>query len=304
MKPLLVATLLAMTAVGDSPGEELLDTIFFADGNKRPATVLRRTEDSIKLQYPALQEGRAAVTVTEPLGRITQIEFADQIDPEKRDELGRDLGMLAELWQRWAPFLDVPRSPAAEVGLLYAHALLRTGEPEDLGTALGTFAQIEKRSWDEQSQSRGKEGRLLALIQLGKADEAVEEAKQLAIDSEEPKILIQAKLILAAGALQDLRKLLEENPRWYLDPRVRPERERLYHEAVDLYLFPYLFHGSEAEPSARGLWGAIEVYQLAEQPELVQETARDLVTLYPETPHAKEANALLESSQDHDNNEA
>jgi len=281
--------------------ERPLDTVFFADGNKRPATVVGRTEDTIKLRYPSPEPGRPEVTVTEPLARIEQIQFADEITAETRERLRASPEELARLWGLWAPFVDVPRSPAPEIGLLYAETLLESDTPEARGRALGTFSQIEERSWDEQARAGGKQGRLLALIELGKAEEAVIEARKLATESEDPKILIQAKLILAAGALQDLRQLLEENPRWHLDPRVRPERERLYHEAVDLFLFPYLFHGSESASSARGLWGAIEVYQLIERPELVRETAQDLGTLYPDTPQAADAALLLQAEPDPNN---
>jgi hypothetical protein len=77
---------------------------------------------------------------------------------------------------------------------------------------------------------------------------------------------------------------------------VRPERERLFHEALDLYLFPYLFHGTETAAAARGLWGGLQLCQSGGAPAEARELAMDLTILYPGTPQAAEARRFLETN--------
>lgn len=140
-----------------------------------------------------------------------------------------------------------------------------------------------------------KEGRLRALVATGRAGEAVREAEQIASMTEDPAVLIEAKYILAEAAGTSLKKLLEDNPRWEEDLNVIPERNRLYHEAVDLFLYPSLFEGSQAEAAARGLWGAVGIYQLTGEAANALECARDITILYPGTKYAAPAKELIAS---------
>ena len=108
-------------------------------------------------------------------------------------------------------------------------------------------------------------------------------------------MLIEAKYILATAADASLRKLLTDNPRWAEDSHVIPERHRLYNEALDLYLYPSLFAGSESEAAARGLWGAASIYLLAGESQKALECARDIAALYPHTKTASQAADLIAS---------
>ena len=88
------------------------------------------------------------------------------------------------------------------------------------------------------------------------------------------------------------------HPRWIEDDEVRPEREALFHRAVDRHLFAYLHYGSEEAVAARGLWGAREVFEFAGEGERARECARDVVELYPETEFADKARDYLKKKAD------
>ncbi len=91
---------------------------------------------------------------------------------------------------------------------------------------------------------------------------------------------------------------MADNPRWQEDPFATPERNRLYDEALALYLYPALFFGSEINAAARGLWGAVEIYQFAGDLKQALEASRDLVSIYPETVYASQAQALIDALPD------
>lgn len=275
---------------GLSPvGAETWDAVFFRDGSDQVAHVLGRGVDSMRMRLPQIAGGRGSAVVTVSLERVERVEFGLTLEEQWLGALAVNPDQLEAAWGRWASFLDLPRSPAAEIGLEFGRQLLAEATPEQVGRALGVFRMIENRAWAERSRLLAKQGRLRALLALGQADQAIEEAERLSADSDDPEILIEARLILAAGQHQDLVDFLEENPRWQEDPRVRDDYARLVHGTLDAYLFPYLFHGSEAAPAARGLLGAIEVYRLTGNQALLEATARDLVLLYAGTPEAATA---------------
>ncbi len=101
------------------------------------------------------------------------------------------------------------------------------------------------------------------MVASGMVQEAVVEAKEIERIAEDPVVLIEAKFILAKAAEKALRKLVDDNPRWEEDAFVLPEHNRLYEEALELYLYPTLFFGSEIDVAARGLWGSVEVSRFA-----------------------------------------
>jgi hypothetical protein len=129
----------------------------------------------------------------------------------------------------------------------------------------------------------------------GQASKAIDEAKALAAETEDPDILIEANYLMAQAANKDLREFLKENPRWEIDPNVIDGRHRLHNKVLELYLYPSLFFGSNSVKAARGLWGAFGVYQLCGEHQLAIETARDIVAFYPVTPEAALAKAHLDS---------
>jgi hypothetical protein len=297
---MLVLGLVVAVSAAVAQTTEVSDTLFMSDaaGTRRVGRIVGIDATTFKIEIP-LAVGNlpgAKATVAVPRAQVSRIEFAPN---ENRDRLIASPGaasvpVLQAEWLRWLAFLGVPKSPAGAVGNAYATALLATNDPKRAGDALALFNHIEKEAWSEADRQAAKQGRLRAMVATGHAGEAVAEAEQLAKVSEDPTVLIEAKFILAEAAAANLHKLVEENPRWQEDVRVRPEHDRLYNDALDLYLHPYLFLGSEVDAASRGLWGAVKMYRFGGDDRNAVESARDLVQLYPTTRYATLAKEYLD----------
>jgi hypothetical protein len=304
VKLILVAVALALVAPnwlsGQTPAPSTLDIVFLKDAavSKRVGRVLGLDAQALRLQVPLPGAGtNAFATVTIPRGEVERVEFAENKTLEEwiRSDDAAHFPRVEAAWKQWLPYLSLPKSPTARIGNAYGEQLLRSGEAARVALALETFAEIEKQAWSEEDRMNARQGRLRAMIAAGRAADAVNEAKELAAVAENPAVLIEAKFILAEAAHRNLARLLDENPRWEEDDNIRPERHRLYHEAVDLYLYPYLFFGSVSDAAARGLWGAVEVYKLAGETRDAIESARDLATLYPDSRYGVLASDFLNS---------
>ena len=204
---------------------------------------------------------------------------------------------LEELWRQRRMHLHRPNSNAGRIGLSLAEAYLKSDNEYEHQRALELFGLLEEKAWRDETRNEAREGRLRALITLRRLDEALAEARKLAEASEDSKMLIEARFVLAKVDLENLKVLLEENPKWEEDDIVRPDVEKLYHSTVDQFLFPYLFHGTEEEAAARGLMNAAVVYGLFEKAELSRACAEDVVALYPATTFAAQAEKLLGSGR-------
>ena len=268
------------------------DVITRADGSRQSARVLGIDERTLKLEV-ALVPGQPPASVTVPRGEVVRIDFASSEEEQKllKAGPGADPVQVARAWSAKEPFLRVAESNAGAFGLIYAAQLAKVAGRE--GEALALFERLEREDWNERRRDEAGRGKLTAMIATGRAAEALEQAKQLAVNAEDPATLIEAKYVLAEASFKTLKQLVEDNPRWEEDEKVRPERHRLYHETLDLYLFPYVFHGAEKGPAARGLWGALEVYRFVRELPGAVELARDLAVLYPDSAEAKKAKDFL-----------
>jgi hypothetical protein len=162
---------------------------------------------------------------------------------------------------------------------------------------LALFQRIEAEAWDEPDREAATRGRLKAMLALGRVDEASKEAETLALESEDPDLLLDTKLLLAETRIAALRVLLAENPRWEEDPPVRAQHDQLLNEALDMALYPFLFYGTAHERAARGLWLAHEAYLLSDQSAAAREVAIDITVLYPQTRHAAPAREALQKEE-------
>ena len=288
---LLFATALAATAQ---------DVLLLKNGDRRAGEIISADATTVRLRVslggPALPgAGAAMATVGIPRADIDAIEF--KADPNREERLrSATPDRIPEVeadWKRLQPWIDFPRSQAGAIGCKLGELMLLTKDPAKSASALELFTLIEKQSWSDQDKARAKQGRLRAMVATGRATEAIDQAKQLAAESEDPEILIEANYIMAQSADKDLKTFLEENPRWEQDSTVIDRRHELYNRVLELYLYPALFYGSDNERAARGLWGAVGVYRASNQLPLAIETSRDIAVLYPATTEAKLAQDFL-----------
>ena len=288
---LLFATALAATAQ---------DVLLLKNGDRRAGEIISADATTIRLRVPlggpALPgAGAAMATVGIPRADIDAIEF--KADPNREERLrSATPDRIPEVeadWKRLESWIDFPRSQAGAIGCKLGELMLLTKDPAKSASALELFTLIEQKSWSDDDKARAKQGRLRAMVATGRATEAIDQAKQLAAESEDPEILIEANYIMAQSADKDLKTFLEENPRWEQDSTVIDRRHELYNRVLELYLYPALFYGSDNERAARGLWGAVGVYRASNQLPLAIETSRDIAILYPATTEAKLAQDFL-----------
>jgi len=292
-KLLLIATL---AATGSAAAQ---DTVEYLDGNARSGRIVGANERVFQLRIPAPMPGQQGAVISINRADVDKILFGPDPDLEtvqKDPVLGR-LAFARVLWQRQEPFLAVPESHAAKAGMIYGDILLLSSDPARHNEALAVFQRIENEAWDETDRERATRGRLKAMLRLGRVDEASAEAQALAEQAEDPELLLDTKLLLAQTRIAALRELLEENPRWSEDPPVRAERNQLLNDALDLSLYPFLFHGTAHEPAARGLWLAYEAYQLAGENSAAREVASDIASIYPQTSYAARAREALQEKE-------
>jgi hypothetical protein len=283
------------------------DTIFLQNGEKLAGKITGFDGLNIRLQrilppLPGALADSAPViaSVTLPCSRVRQIEFSsDEVRDEKlRHATTAEISEIGAFWRESLPWLAIPRSPTGEIGLAFADLLLRAGDLASARKAFDIFKIIEAEAWSRNVVTRATQGRLRAMVATGSAQEAITEARRIAQTAEDPTVLIEAKFILAQAADKALREFVADNPRWKEDPFALPERDRLYNEALALFLYPALFFGSESNAATRGLWGAVEVYRFAGDLKQAVEASRDLVSIYPGTDYAKEAQAFMATLPD------
>jgi hypothetical protein len=274
-----------------------VDTLVMANGERRAGRIVSVDAQGFSVEVQIVA-GQPAGTIRVPRAQVAAVEFAPDATRDALIARGTvaQLANVAALWQRFEPFVGIARSPAPRVGLRYGDLLLETGDAAQATKALALFSQVEKDAWNPDDRITARQGRLRGMVATGKTDEATAEAREIVKTSTSPEILTEAKYILAKASDELLRKLLEENPRWEEDDRVRPERARLYNDALDFYLYPSLFNGAVSEPAARGLWGAIGIYKLTGETPLALECARDIVELHAGTRYAKLAQDFLSTA--------
>lgn len=306
MRYLIIAAFMILTASAFSR-----DVVILKNGSSRAGDITGFDGSTLRLRIPlpsAASMGipvAASAAVSIPRGDIEAIEFRD--DPG-RGRLLREGGVERLLdveleWMRSRQWLAVPRSRTGAFGCRFGELLLVKGSEEDIAKALKVFREIEGGAWSDADRMRAKQGRLRAMVASGNAAEAVGEAARIAQEFDDPVILIEANHIMAQATAGELKEFLKENPRWSEDTReiddagtrVIDQRHKLHKRALELFLYPALFYGSDNAKAARGLWGAIGIHRLGGDDAAAMEVARDIVALYPATPEANMAVDYLAS---------
>ncbi len=201
--------------------------------------------------------------------------------------------VVEKLWNEYFPHLHRPRSRTARYGIVFADRLLETEREQDWKRGLGIFDRIIEKAWSGDDKDSAKQGRLRALIRLGQWEQAKSEAELLTSKTEDPKLLIEVRYLMASADFDRLRKLEEDNPRWLEDDEVYPVRNDLYHSAIDQFLWPFLFYGTREEAAVRGLVAVADVYQFAGEKGRASASLNDAIQLYPATEAAEAAREKL-----------
>ena len=277
------------------------DVLEMKTGSRRAGKIISFDEKFIRLELDLTAQGsssaRSVASIALPRGDVLSIDFASnsQRDAAIRSAAAQDIDALDGYWIEFKPWLEMSRSPSGSIACALGNALLATKERKNADRALELFTLVEEKAWQDSDKARAREGRLRAMTATGKAAKAIEEAKALAAETEDPEILIEANYLLAQAAEKELKDFLKENPRWDIDTSVIDQRHRLYNRVLELYLYPSLFFGTNNEKAARGLWGAIGIYRTSGEERLAIETSRDIHTFYPKTQEAEQARAYLAS---------
>ena len=270
------------------------DFLTLRGGERRACSIAGANENQISGHlYTAA--GRTPVPFSIERNLVVSLEFGD--DPA-RDALlshatNSQAGELRDLWEHYAPLLAVKGAPSARIGIRLGLALLNSGGAATGAEALSVFARIATEAHSPLDRETAEQGKLRALRLLGRTDEALTAAKKFIETKKSGNLWAESSLIVAEFLASELRVLLEDNPRWDLDEAAAKERTRLSNSALDHYLLPALWPGVSQDLAIRGLWGAMQVYQLCNAPKNAADLARDMVSLYPGTAEAERATVIL-----------
>ena len=271
------------------------DELHMKDGTVRQGRVVAAEEQVYRVSLPGPAPGQSGGTTTIPRDSVEKIVFAPDASLEaiKSNRTIASTAAARVRWQARLPFLALPESRAAEAGNLYGEILLLSGDRLRHDEALEVYRQTEAGAWNPADREVARRGRIRAMLKLGRQEEISAEVEEIAATAQDPELLLDSKFLVAQLRLSALQKLLVENPRWYEDPPVRTERLRLIHETADNSLYAFLFHGTEREQAAKGLGLALDLYQLIGDEENTGNIATDLAEIYPESPEAGKAAAIL-----------
>jgi len=288
----------ALATVVSSVFVHAQDEVHTKDGVRR-GLVVGIDETSVRLSLPSPMPGQPPARAAIPRADLVKIVFGTDtaLDAVKKDRSAASTAAARARWQTLQPFLGVPESRAGEAGNLCGEILLLSNDPARHEEALAIYRQVEAGAWNPSDRETARRGRLRSMMKLGRLEEIAAEVEEIAATSQDPELLIDARLLVAQSRLAMLGKLLDENPRWYEDPPVRAERLRLLHETADNALYPFLFHGTQRAHAARGLGLALELFRLTGDTEAARGIATDLAEIYPETPEAGPAAEILQKKE-------
>ena len=270
-------------------------TLVLKNAPKRTGEIVFADDHQIRLKIPVGELGGATAIISIKRSEVEAIDFT--LEPPMEESLSAPtpsrIAELDGLWAKFGHWLAMPNSPTGRIGCALGEALLASSNSQNTKKALGIFKEVETKAWNLADRERAKVGRLQSMLASGKATEAMSEAKDIAMNKENASLLIQAKFIMGQARHKDFLKFLKENPRWKEDSRAIPERDQIYNEVLELYLYPALFMGSDKESAARGLWGVVDIYRASGEIPLAIETSRDITALYPDSPYASKAKEFL-----------
>lgn len=211
--------------------------------------------------------------------------------------------VLRVFWEARSRTLTLSGSNAGDFGLALARALRGIGTPAALAEAQRLAAEIAGQDHDPQRRSQARqESQTLAFLHLLRTGKPAEVEKRAwavteAAEDSPPDLMLLATACLREREFAALQRLETEHPRWVEDAEIEPQRQRHYHLALDLALYPSLFHPLRAPEAAAGLWHAAQVHLHCREIPQAAAALDDLLALYPDTPAAAQARALRPALQ-------
>ncbi len=270
------------------------DVVVLKNANRVECTVTLWTDTGVRIERKSAAGGTEKREV--PHAEIDCVEFTRSVTETaaltRAVQEGRHEPLM-ETWVKQIPWLGRPKHQGGELGLTYAELLMHQPTADRLQRALDVYARIEAGDWDPARKTRARAGRLRVMLRQGRHDEVQPEAARLLHEADDPRVLIELKLVIAEAASVQLAALTKDHPRWEQEDDIRPEHHRLFQEALDGLLFAHVFHGAETDLAARGLWAAALLYRDAGDEMNARNCAEDLVQLYAAAPEAGTAAAWL-----------
>lgn len=302
MKHLLVVLLLTTSAfaqTADQASRALaergdLDEIRWVDPSKGQtfrAGVVRATSEGLEVQ-------RGVVKRVLAYDQIGGVKFGmtmgeRQLIAQAKAEAAPALRVFWEARQRT---LTIQGSNVGEFGLALARSLSKTKAVDE---ALLIANQVMLDDNDPLRRVRAKAECDTLIFMQAMAQEKPEEIEKRARaiteegDASNPDLMLLVTGFLMTKEFEALKKIEADNPRWMEDEEIKPERDRHYHQALDLALYPSLFQPMREAEAADGLWQAAQVYLHTRESERAVQTLEDLLALYADSTHTGKAREIL-----------
>ena len=271
-----------------------LDEIRWSDPNKGPAF----RAGIVRALPGGLEMRRGAVKRVLPYDQIGSIKFGltmgeRQLIAEAKAET---IPALRVFWEARHATIKLTGSNAGDFGLALARALRET---KAYAKAQAIAKEIAYGDHDPARRARAlAETETLAFIQVMATAKPKEVEKRAWAITEMAEETNADLMLLVTGFLMKkeftaLKQVEADNPRWMEDDEVKPIRERHYHRALDLALYPSLFHPRRRAESADGLWQAAQIYLHTHDSARVVAVLEDLLNLYADSHHTAKAKELL-----------
>ena len=270
------------------------DTVLLKNGDSFTGTITGAENNHVLLLIRPVPE---LPPVLKRIDKSQTKAIAFEPDPSREDLLqNASLSRIEELRQSWrnmSPFLPMPYSPAARLGLRMGLVLMGKNTPDATAEAFGVFEKIAASAGTSAEREAGEQGKIRALLLENKTTDAAALAENILKSKPGASLEAEASLALAGESARRFREHLEAHPRWTEHPGLKSKHEALLHQTQNLYLRAALLPGISPELSQKGWWGSIEVLQLAGERTAAIETAAELAAMHPESPSAKKAAALI-----------
>lgn len=277
-----------------------LDMVRLQTGEVLPGKVEEVRTNSVKMTVIIRTDGgEARGSRTLERSSIVAVDFTQGAEEREllKNASASDAGKLESLLSEKRAWYGLPNSPTGEIALRLAHILAEENREEGLRKALALLEEVIARDWNEDRRRQAQARRLHLLVSSGRLPQAKREVEEILAKESDESLSIEARYVMGLLHREALRRLGEEHPRWREDDEVRPERERLFHAAVDAFLHAHVFHGSREEQAARGLWAASELYRRDGLENDARAKSQDIITFYPNTKYASMAKVAIEAKK-------